>query len=93
LAICCWPKRIASRRSHRIVQQSEPSNPGIIVGLASEERAVGADDHPSSKVNHGTDDERRAVRIVGTRDHPSRSMPDQAYPQVRMPISILQLII
>jgi len=25
LAICCWPKRIASRRSHRIVQQSEPS--------------------------------------------------------------------
>jgi len=68
LAICCWPKRIASRRSHRIVHQSEPSVPGIIVGLASEERAVGADDHPSSKVNNGTDDERRAVRMVGTRD-------------------------
>src|SRR5205807_7132347 len=28
LAICCWPKRIASRRSHRLVQQSEPSVPG-----------------------------------------------------------------
>ena len=54
LAICCWPKRIASRRSHRIVQQSGPSVPG-----SSSDRhpksAVRADDHPSSKVNHGTD--------------------------------------
>src|SRR5262249_37762054 len=47
----------------------------IIVGLASEERAVGADDHPSSKVNHGTDDERRAVRIVGTRYRPTEPEP------------------
>src|SRR5262249_9794130 len=73
LVTCCWPRRIASRRSHLIVRQSEPSVP--VASLDPHPKIAPWEPKPSSEVNHGTGDERRPVRIVGTRARPGGLEP------------------